>query len=271
MAQTSVLKAEARDRVGKGAARAVRREDKIPAVIYGDKKPPIPITLPQREMTHRLHAGGFLTHLIEIEVGGENDPRHPQGLSARPGPRLPDPYRFPPRRRRRAADPRRAGALHQPRRLAGPEARRRAERRPPLDRDGGSGRCHSGIRHRRPDGARHRQFRAHLRGAAAGGRYARPSAAATSRSRRSPAPPPRSRRSRKARHRPPPKARRAQPRPRARSRPKAMPPRSQARQRRRPKTKARARAAAEPRPSRHEPRGPVWAAGTRIAGIVGCF
>ena len=72
MAQTSVLKAEARERVGKGAARAVRREDKIPAVIYGDKKPPIPIILNQREVTHRLHAGGFLTHLMQIEVGGEN-------------------------------------------------------------------------------------------------------------------------------------------------------------------------------------------------------
>jgi large subunit ribosomal protein L25 len=71
MAQTSVLKAEARDRVGKGAARAVRREDKVPAVIYGDKKPPIPISLNQREITHRLHAGGFLTHLVEIEVGDE--------------------------------------------------------------------------------------------------------------------------------------------------------------------------------------------------------
>jgi len=71
MAQTSVLKAEARERVGKGAARAVRREDKIPAVIYGDKKPPIAITLNQRELTQRLHAGGFLTHLLEIEVGGE--------------------------------------------------------------------------------------------------------------------------------------------------------------------------------------------------------
>ncbi len=71
MAQTSVLKAETRDRVGKGAARAVRREDKVPAVIYGDKKPPLPISLNQREMTHRLNAGGFLTHLMEIEVGGE--------------------------------------------------------------------------------------------------------------------------------------------------------------------------------------------------------
>jgi large subunit ribosomal protein L25 len=72
MAQTSVLKAEVRERGGKGAARAVRREDKVPAVIYGDKKPPIMISLPQRETTRRLHAGGFLTHLVQIEVGGES-------------------------------------------------------------------------------------------------------------------------------------------------------------------------------------------------------
>ena len=71
MAQTSVLKAEVRERVGKGAARAVRRQDKVPAVIYGEKKPPIPIVLPQREMAQRLNAGGFLTHLMQIEVEGE--------------------------------------------------------------------------------------------------------------------------------------------------------------------------------------------------------
>ena len=71
MAQTSVLKAEVRERAGKGAARAVRREDKVPAVIYGERKPPVTISLNQREMTHRLHAGGFLTHLVEIEVNGE--------------------------------------------------------------------------------------------------------------------------------------------------------------------------------------------------------
>lgn len=71
MAQIIELKAEARDRVGKGAARAIRRQDKVPAVIYGDKKPPISITLAQREVTHRLHAGGFLTHLVEIDVNGE--------------------------------------------------------------------------------------------------------------------------------------------------------------------------------------------------------
>ena len=71
MSEIYELKAEVRDRVGKGAARALRREDKIPAVIYGDKKPPIPIALPQREMTQRLHAGGFLTHVGMINVDGE--------------------------------------------------------------------------------------------------------------------------------------------------------------------------------------------------------
>lgn len=71
MAQTNVLKAEVRERVGKGASRSVRLTDQIPAVIYGDRKPPIPISLNQREMTQRLHAGGFLTHLVQIEVNGE--------------------------------------------------------------------------------------------------------------------------------------------------------------------------------------------------------
>ena len=71
MSEIYELKAELRDRVGKGAARAVRREDKVPAIIYGDKQPPIPIALPQRELTQRLHAGGFLTHMANIAVNGE--------------------------------------------------------------------------------------------------------------------------------------------------------------------------------------------------------
>ena len=123
-----------RDRVGKGAARAVRRQDKVPAVIYGDKKPPITIALPQRETTHRLHAGGFLTHLVEIEVDGEKiraipkdyqlDPVrdfliHVDFLRVGEGARLTldVPVHF---------------INHVE--LARPEARRRAERRPPRDR-----------------------------------------------------------------------------------------------------------------------------------------
>ena len=71
MSQTYELTAELRDGVGKGAARAVRRQGKIPAVIYGDKKPPIPISLPLKETTLRLQAGGFLTHILNVDVGGE--------------------------------------------------------------------------------------------------------------------------------------------------------------------------------------------------------
>ncbi|MFD1696335.1 50S ribosomal protein L25/general stress protein Ctc [Roseibium aestuarii] len=71
MANGFELKATARDRVGKGAARALRREGLIPAVIYGDKKPALPITIPVKETTIALHKGGFLTHIATIEVDGE--------------------------------------------------------------------------------------------------------------------------------------------------------------------------------------------------------
>ncbi len=65
------LKAEARDRVGKGSARALRRNGMIPAVIYGDNKPPLAISLPYKEVHLKLTAGGFMTTLATIDVGGE--------------------------------------------------------------------------------------------------------------------------------------------------------------------------------------------------------
>lgn len=70
MAEGYVLKASARDRVGKGAARALRRDGLIPAVIYGDKKPALPIAIPIKEATIALHRGGFMTHLGTIEIDG---------------------------------------------------------------------------------------------------------------------------------------------------------------------------------------------------------
>ncbi|QKV17106.1 50S ribosomal protein L25/general stress protein Ctc [Oricola thermophila] len=71
MSETYVLKAEARERVGKGSARAIRRNGNIPAVIYGDNKPPLSITLPLNEVTKRIHAGGFMTTVAEIELDGK--------------------------------------------------------------------------------------------------------------------------------------------------------------------------------------------------------
>jgi ribosomal protein L25, Ctc-form len=71
MAHSYELKAVLRERVGKGAARALRREGLIPAVIYGDKQAPVSIALPLKETTLRLHAGGFLTHVAAIEFDGK--------------------------------------------------------------------------------------------------------------------------------------------------------------------------------------------------------
>lgn len=71
MAASYELKASARDRVGKGAARTLRREGLLPAVIYGDKKPALPITIPMKETTLTLKKGGFLTHVGIVEVDGK--------------------------------------------------------------------------------------------------------------------------------------------------------------------------------------------------------
>jgi len=71
MSEIYELKAEPREGTGKGAARAIRRHGKIPAVIYGDKQPPVPITLPYKDVMQRIQAGGFLTRLAHIQVNGE--------------------------------------------------------------------------------------------------------------------------------------------------------------------------------------------------------
>lgn len=65
------LKAEARERVGKGSARAVRRNGKVPAVIYGDKQAPLAIALSYKDIYYKIHGGGFLTTVATIDVDGQ--------------------------------------------------------------------------------------------------------------------------------------------------------------------------------------------------------
>ncbi|EHS48946.1 50S ribosomal protein L25 [Rhizobium sp. PDO1-076] len=65
------LKAVARERVGKGSSRELRRNGSIPAVIYGDKQAPISISINTNEITKRIHAGGFMTTIAVIEINGE--------------------------------------------------------------------------------------------------------------------------------------------------------------------------------------------------------
>jgi large subunit ribosomal protein L25 len=70
MATVKELKATARPRAGKGAARAVRREGRVPGVIYGDNKPPFTISLDYKELQQRIFAGRFLTTLYDVDVDG---------------------------------------------------------------------------------------------------------------------------------------------------------------------------------------------------------
>lgn len=71
MSKKFSLTAEKRDGAGKGIARALRRENKIPAVVYGDSKEPVSITLPLKEVTMEYRKGYMFTHLCEIEVAGQ--------------------------------------------------------------------------------------------------------------------------------------------------------------------------------------------------------
>jgi large subunit ribosomal protein L25 len=70
MAETKVLSAQAREGVGKGAARELRRQGLVPAVIYGDKKAPVTVALAYKDAYKHIYAGGFLSHVIELDVDG---------------------------------------------------------------------------------------------------------------------------------------------------------------------------------------------------------
>ena len=70
MTGTKPLTATAREGTGKGAARSVRREGRIPGVIYGGGDAAAPISLDDRELNKLIYAGHFLTTIFELDVGG---------------------------------------------------------------------------------------------------------------------------------------------------------------------------------------------------------
>jgi len=71
MANVVTIEAEARARAGKGAARATRREGKVPGVIYGARQAPSLIALDPRAVLRELHRPGWQSRLYEIKIGGD--------------------------------------------------------------------------------------------------------------------------------------------------------------------------------------------------------
>ena len=70
MSEQNVLPAKGRDRAGKGAARATRREGLVPGVVYGGSKEPSMIALDPRVIWKGLESGHFYSTIYTIDVDG---------------------------------------------------------------------------------------------------------------------------------------------------------------------------------------------------------
>src|SRR5688500_1058276 len=70
MSEQLTLPAEARERAGKGASRALRRDGRVPAVIYGDKKDPMAVHVEEKLLAKMLSTGHFMNTIVMIDAGG---------------------------------------------------------------------------------------------------------------------------------------------------------------------------------------------------------
>ena len=66
MSEQLTLAAEARDRVGKGASRALRRDGRVPAVIYGQNQAPASVHLEEKELVRALGTGHFMNSVVMV-------------------------------------------------------------------------------------------------------------------------------------------------------------------------------------------------------------
>jgi len=73
MAEVKKLAATVRSGTGKGAARSVRREGRIPGVIYGGGEAAQPLSLDAKTISQLIFAGHFLTTIFEIDIGGKKE------------------------------------------------------------------------------------------------------------------------------------------------------------------------------------------------------
>ena len=84
MSDQLTLPAEARDRAGKGASRHLRREGRVPAVVYGEKKEALSIHVEEKLLTRMLHTGHFMNSVVMIDVGGKATRTLPKAVDFHP-------------------------------------------------------------------------------------------------------------------------------------------------------------------------------------------
>src|SRR3546814_1445774 len=71
MGDQLTLSAEAREGAGKGASRDLRRNGRVPAVIYGDNQEPAMIYVEEKELNKLLGTGYFMNSVVKVDVGGK--------------------------------------------------------------------------------------------------------------------------------------------------------------------------------------------------------
>ena len=84
MSDTLNLSAETREGVGKGASRVLRRDGRVPAVIYGNKEEPLAIHVEAKLLARLLDTGHFMNSIVEIEVGGKTLRTLPKDVAFHP-------------------------------------------------------------------------------------------------------------------------------------------------------------------------------------------
>ena len=156
MAETSKVIAKKRDRAGKGGARSSRRDGLIPAVIYGDKQPPLMIAVEPKSVERELHKEGFFNHQLKIDVDGTGYDVLPRDVQVDPVTDKPlhlDFLRIGPELDHHRAG---AGPLQERSGVARHQARRRAEHRAARDHRAHQARHHPRVLRGRPDRPRDR-------------------------------------------------------------------------------------------------------------------
>ena len=84
MPEILTLSANLRERSGKGAARATRRQGRVPAIIYGDGKEPVLISLDPRELGRAIARAGFFATLVDVQLDGTHYRTLPRDLQFDP-------------------------------------------------------------------------------------------------------------------------------------------------------------------------------------------
>jgi len=84
MSDQLTLPAEPRDRAGKGASRALRRDGRVPAVVYGEKKEPLSIHVEEKLLSKMLSTGHFMNSVVMIDYQGKPHRTLPKAVDFHP-------------------------------------------------------------------------------------------------------------------------------------------------------------------------------------------